>query len=101
MWTGYRDEELHSPLASPVYGDFARGIPKISMSIGTRELLYYDQLKFWEKLRKESGGLSCGRLVVGYEMVHVYAIAGDMPETVEPWRDISAAVKRLQAATRT
>jgi acetyl esterase/lipase len=95
MWTGYQNEELKNPLASPVYGDFTNGIPKISMSIGTRELLYHDQLRFWKKLEEQSGGKSCGKLVIGNGMVHVYAILGDMPETVEPWKDIEAAVERL------
>ena len=96
MWTGYNEAELKDPLASPVYGNFETDIPKISMSIGSRELLYYDQLRFWDKLEKESNGRSCGHLVVGHEMVHVYAISGDMPETVEPWKDIEAAVRRMQ-----
>jgi acetyl esterase/lipase len=95
MWTGYQAEELKNPLASPVYGDFTHGIPKISMSIGTRELLYYDQLRFWEKLKEQSQGKSCGHLIIGKDMVHVYGILGDMPETVEPWQDIAAAVERL------
>lgn len=97
MWTGYQDEELKNPLASPIYGDFTEGIPKISMSIGTRELLYHDQLRFWKKVQEESKDQSCGKLTIGNGMVHVYAILGDMPETVEPWKDIGEAVERLKA----
>jgi hypothetical protein len=63
------------------------------MSIGTRELLYPDQLLFWNKLERESEGRSTGTLTVGGGMVHVYAILGDMPETEEPWRVIAAVIE--------
>jgi len=94
MWAGPAGEAAFAdPLVSPIWASLARGLPKISMSIGTRELLYPDQLLFWNKLERESEGRSTGTLTVGGGMVHVYAILGDMPETEEPWRVIAAVIE--------
>lgn len=48
-WAGKRG--VHDPLASPIYGTF-EGLGKITMFIGTRDMLCPDVLKFSEKLNE-------------------------------------------------
>lgn len=50
MWAGERG--VHDPLASPIYGTF-ENLGKITMFIGTRDMLCADILKFSEMLKEQ------------------------------------------------
>ena len=46
----YADDNLHNPLASPLYGDL-QNLPPLLLQVGTREILLSDSTRFAEKLR--------------------------------------------------
>lgn len=95
MWAGSDAQKLSDPFVSPYYASLRAPLPPISMSVGSRELFYPDQLLFWRKLLDESEGTACQHLEVAPGMIHVYGLIPGLPEARGAWRDVEAAISRL------
>lgn len=67
---------------NPIHGDLSK-IQNVLLITGTRELIYPDTLKLYEKLK----GDPSNELVVGKDMLHVYPLI--------PIREAKAATKRV------
>ena len=73
-WAGGLD--LRDPKLSPAFGD-NHGLPGTLLFTGTREILYPDICKFYEKMRRDGVDVD---LVVAEGMNHVYPLYG-LPES--------------------
>ena len=73
-WAGGLD--LRDPKLSPTFGD-NHGLPGTLLITGTREILYPDICKFYEKMRRDGVDVD---LVVAEGMNHVYPLYG-LPES--------------------
>lgn len=62
------DASLHSPLLSPLFGDFS-GFPPVLIQVGDHEILYSDSEALYQKLKQQ--GVPC-RFEVGQDMWHVF-----------------------------
>ena len=69
-WAG--DLDLRDPKVSPAFGD-NHGLPKTLLFTGTREILYPDICKFYEKMRSDEVNVE---LITGKGMNHVYPLFG-------------------------
>ncbi len=77
------------PRVSPIYGDLS-GLCRVTLSVGTWEILYPDIMLFAEKL--EQAGVDC-HLTVGERMIHCYPIC-PIPEAKAAQAVIWAAITR-------
>jgi len=78
--------DWRSPLASPIYGDFAN-FPPMLLQVGTRELLLSDSVRLHRALR--AAGRS-SRLEVFEGMPHVFQpLLADTPEGIAAWSDMA------------
>lgn len=68
LWAG--DTDLHEPIISPIYGTLA-GLPKISVYVGTKELLLLDSERLRDKAKEEGHELSYN---VWEGMSHVFPV---------------------------
>lgn len=75
-WAG--ELSVRDPKISPIFGD-NRGLPKTLLFTGTREILYPDICKFYEKMRADGCD---AELVIAEGMNHVYPLYG-LPESKE------------------
>lgn len=75
-WAGGLD--LRDPKLSPMFGNNL-GLPKTLLITGTREILYPDICKFYEKMHSDGCDVE---LLIGEGMNHVYPIYG-LPESKE------------------
>ena len=64
------DADLHSPLLSPLFGDFS-GFPPTLIQVGSNEVLYSDSAQLQVKMRHD--GVQC-HLEVWRDMWHVFQI---------------------------
>ena len=62
--------DLTDPRVSPLYGDLS-GLPHVTLTVGTWEVLYPDIMLLKEKL--DQAGTACD-LIVGERMIHCYPI---------------------------
>ena len=74
----YVGDDLHNPIASPLYGDLT-GLPPLLVFVGTREVLYDDAERIVDKARQ--AGVTA-TLEIGDDLVHVWPMY-NMPEAVE------------------
>ncbi len=79
------------PRVSPIYGDLS-GLCRVTLSVGTWEILYPDIMLFAEKL--EQAGVDC-HLTVGERMIHCYPIC-PIPEAKPVLKEIWAAIVRTE-----
>ncbi|KAM0751422.1 alpha/beta-hydrolase [Meredithblackwellia eburnea MCA 4105] len=88
MWAG-EGTSLKEPLVSPYYASL-HSLPPITQFIGTRELIFYDQRRFWDKLQQAGnvGGQSIE--VVG--AIHDYALAPSW-ESEQAWKVMGEVLK--------
>lgn len=77
------------PRVSPIYGDLS-GLGRVTLTVGTWEILYPDILLFAEKL--EQAGVDC-HLIIGKRMIHCYPIC-PIPEAKPVQKEIWAAIVR-------
>ncbi len=84
-WIGELDE--HDWHVSPIYGDLS-GINNITIFAGTREILYPDILKFYNKLDRINNNL-----IIGKEMNHAYPLM-PIPEAKSTIISIVDIIKR-------
>ena len=77
------------PRVSPIYGDLS-GLGRVTLTVGTWEILYPDILLFAEKL--EQAGVDC-HLIIGERMIHCYPIC-PIPEAKPVQKEIWAAIVR-------
>ena len=75
-WAG--DLDVRDPRISPAFGD-CHGLPKTLLITGTREILYPDICKFYQKMQQDGCDVE---LLVGEGMNHVYPLYG-LPESKE------------------
>ncbi len=68
VWAG--DLPVTDPRVSPIFGELA-GLPPVTLTTGTWEVLYPDTMRLAEKL--EVAGVPC-RLIIGERMIHCYPI---------------------------
>ena len=79
------------PRVSPIYGDLS-GLGRVTLTVGTWEILYPDILLFAEKL--EQAGVDC-HLIIGERMIHCYPIC-PIPEAKPVQKEIWAAIVRTE-----
>lgn len=80
-WAG--DLPTADPRISPLYGDAGK-LPRTLMFTGTREILYPDVMRFYEKLQREGVDVT---LVIGRGMNHDFPIL-PVPEALKAQRQI-------------
>ena len=85
-WAG--DLDVRDPKISPAFGD-NHGLPKTLLFTGTREILYPDICKFYEKMKRDGCDVE---LVIGEGMNHVYPLFG-LPESKEAIARIVQEIK--------
>ena len=81
--------EMTDPMVSPLYGDLS-GLGHVTLTTGTREILYPDTLLLAEKL--EQAGVACD-LIIGERMIHCYPIC-PIPEAKAAQTAIWAAITK-------
>ena len=81
--------DLTDPRVSPLYGDLS-GLPHVTLTVGTWEVLYPDIMLLKEKL--DQAGTACD-LIVGERMIHCYPIC-PIPEAKAAQSEIWAAIVR-------
>ncbi len=85
-------KNLKDPLLSPLYGDLER-IPPLFIQTGTRDLLYTEAMKLFEKAQKEGVAAT---LDVWPEMIHAWQLfAPAFPEAQEALERAGAFVEKL------
>ena len=82
---------LTDPSVSPIYGDLA-GLGRVTLTTGTWEILYPDELLLAEKLK--AAGTEC-ELIVGERMIHCYPIC-PIPEAKDAQAVIWNAITRCK-----
>lgn len=68
------NNDKSNPLISPIYGDL-KGLPPLHISVGSKEILRDDSLRFAENARKSNVDV---RLLFGEGMCHCYPVFGSM-----------------------
>lgn len=89
-WAG--DLDLKDYRVSPLFGDTSK-FPKTTLFGGSRELLYADILKFYNKLKDDSID---AELNIGEGMNHVYPIYPLVPESKEAFNHIVEVILNQQ-----
>lgn len=86
----YADDNLHNPLASPLYGDL-RNLPPLLLQVGTREILLSDSTRFAEKA--QAAGVKV-TLEIEEGLIHVWHMFPDIPEAQSAIERIGAFLDR-------
>lgn len=86
-WAGSLDTKDYR--ISPLYGNFS-GLSNVTIFVGTRELLYPDEIVLYNKLRKND---ISSRLIVGEGMNHVYPVYS-IPEAKTARKQIADIITR-------
>lgn len=84
------ENELTSPLISPLYADL-RGLPPLLIQVGTDEILLNDATRCAENARKAGVDVT---LETWNEMFHVFQMASFLPETKKAVRHIAEFVSQ-------
>ena len=80
MSSAYAPPDMRNPLASPLYADL-KGLPRLLVLVGTREILYDDSTRFVAKAK--AAGVAV-EYFAGEGLVHVWPVlAPTAPETID------------------
>lgn len=89
------ENELRSPLVSPVFANVA-GLPPMYIQVGDDEILLSDSTRFADKIREAGGEVE---LEIWPEMWHVFQLfIGKMPESRQAIRKIGAYISERMKA---
>jgi acetyl esterase/lipase len=86
----YAADNLHNPLASPLYGDL-KNLPPLLLQVGTREILLSDSTRFAEKA--QAAGVEV-TLEIEDGLIHVWHMFPDIPEAQSAIERIGAFIER-------